>query len=75
MNIDQCKNCGNDLEKIETEFICKGCNKRYISKAYCPKDESELEKLAACGSISYWCNKSNELKSRKDVIYKLEEVK
>ena len=75
MNINQCKNCGNDLEKIGNEYICKSCNKKYIKNTYCPKDGSELEKLAACGAVSYWCNKCNELKSRKDVIYRLEEVK
>ncbi|MGL4909692.1 MAG: zinc-ribbon domain-containing protein [Cetobacterium sp.] len=44
-----------------------------IKKAYCPECGEELEKLAACGSLSFWCNKCNELKSRKTVIYKSEE--
>ncbi|MGL5989399.1 YfgJ family double zinc ribbon protein [Cetobacterium sp.] len=43
-----------------------------IKKAYCSECGSELEKLAACGSLSFWCNKCNELKSRKTVIYKVE---
>ncbi|MDX8336139.1 zinc ribbon domain-containing protein [Candidatus Cetobacterium colombiensis] len=73
--MDKCLNCGNELEKIGNEYVCKVCKKRYIKKAYCPIDKSELEKLAACGSISYWCNTCNELKSRKDAIYKLEEIK
>ncbi|MGL4947285.1 MAG: zinc-ribbon domain-containing protein [Cetobacterium sp.] len=45
-----------------------------IKKAYCPECGSELEKLAACGSLSFWCNKCNELKSRKTVIYKVEKI-
>ncbi|MGL5088506.1 MAG: zinc-ribbon domain-containing protein [Cetobacterium sp.] len=45
-----------------------------MKKAYCPECGSELEKLAACGSLSFWCNKCNELKSRKTVIYKVEKT-
>lgn len=73
--MEECLNCKKKLEKIENRYICKACNKQYIKKAYCPIDNSELEKLAACGSVSYWCNKCNELKSKRDVVYKLEEVK
>lgn len=73
--MENCPNCKSELIKNGNEYICKNCNKKYLKKVYCPKDGSELEKLAACGSISYWCNKCNELKSRKDIIYKLEEIK
>lgn len=73
--MDICLNCGETLEKIGNEYICKKCGKKYVKKAHCPKDKEELEKLAACGSVSYWCNRCNELKSRKDVIYSLEEIK
>ncbi|MGL6120504.1 MAG: zinc-ribbon domain-containing protein [Fusobacteriaceae bacterium] len=45
-----------------------------IKKAYCSECGDKLEKLAACGSLSFWCNKCNELKSKKTVIYKVEKI-
>ncbi|MGL5637714.1 MAG: zinc ribbon domain-containing protein [Cetobacterium sp.] len=71
MENQKCLECGCELEKIGNEYICKSCEAKYIKKAYCPDCGSGLEKLAACGSLSYWCNKCNELKSRKAIIQKL----
>lgn len=45
-------------------------NKEY----YCPDCNSKLEKLAACGSTSYFCNNCKKLISRKR-IFKEEEEK
>jgi transposase-like protein len=37
---------------------------------YCPNCSSELEKISSCGSVGYFCNKCNELISRKRILSK-----
>ncbi|TCS43787.1 zinc-ribbon domain-containing protein [Reinekea marinisedimentorum] len=34
----------------------------------CPKCNSELEELRACGAVNYFCNSCNELVSKRSVI-------
>jgi len=35
---------------------------------YCPNCRSELEEISSCGSVGYFCNKCNELISRKRIL-------
>lgn len=45
-----------------------------MSKFCCPKCNSQLEEIAACGSVSYFCNHCNELVSRSQML-KEEDIK
>lgn len=35
---------------------------------YCPECNSKLEKIEACGSKSYFCNKCKKLISKKGIL-------
>jgi len=70
----KCPSCGGEVEKIEKGYQCKACGKKYVKRAKCPECGEKLEMLRACGATNLWCNKCNELKSKKEAIYYLEEV-
>ncbi|MFA9396720.1 MAG: zinc-ribbon domain-containing protein [Clostridiaceae bacterium] len=39
-------------------------------KFYCPDCKKELERISACGSVSYFCNNCNKLISRSKMLSK-----
>lgn len=62
-----CPKCSRPLEWYEGSYRCDDCDVTYNKVAFCPKCEAELEKLQACGSVSYFCNRCNEMKSKSAV--------
>lgn len=73
MKIEVCPTCNHDLIKNGNTYSCTNCNKELIKVSYCPTCNDKLEKLAACGSVSFWCNSCNELKSKKEISTTFEE--
>ncbi len=71
-----CPRCNKELKKDNTTGIyrCEECDKDYKIAGLCDKCGSKVEKLAACGSVSFWCHTCNELKSKSTVKKILEEV-
>ena len=37
-------------------------------KYYCPKCSSELEKIASCGTVGYFCNSCRNLVSKSKIL-------
>ncbi len=71
--MDKCKNCGGELiKKYDNIYVCDTCNKEYIKNRYCEKCGEKLELIAGCGAVNFFCNKCNELKSKKSGIEKFE---
>ncbi|MGL5292062.1 MAG: zinc ribbon domain-containing protein [Vibrionaceae bacterium] len=59
------------LTPASAELRCEHCEKTYIKQNICPQCHNELEKLQACGAVSYFCQTCNELKSKSHVIHSL----
>ncbi|WP_394250607.1 zinc ribbon domain-containing protein [Vibrio profundi] len=74
MNENQCPKCNQDLT-WNGRYECGKCKTHYTKLAYCPDCDSQLEKLQACGSASYFCNGDcNELKSKSRVKFEFQPV-
>ncbi|MGO1296623.1 MAG: zinc ribbon domain-containing protein [Vibrio sp.] len=64
---NECPQCQQVLQWRDGNYLCQSCQQHYLKQAYCPTCHSQLEKLQACGSVSYFCNTCNELKSKSTV--------
>ncbi|WP_413285075.1 zinc ribbon domain-containing protein [Vibrio sp. MA40-2] len=64
---NSCPTCNSELQWDAGSYQCTECNITYSKLAFCPSCEAELEKLQACGSVSYFCNTCNEMKSKSAV--------
>jgi hypothetical protein len=62
-----CPKCSKELEWVSGSYHCSDCTITYNKVAFCPACDSELEKLQACGAVSYFCNTCNETKSKSAV--------
>jgi len=73
--ITQCPKCEHYLERSgELKRHCKGCDSNFKLLLNCSECGDEIERLKACGAVSFWCNECNELKSKSGVKYTIEEV-
>ncbi|MEI8632385.1 zinc ribbon domain-containing protein [Vibrio sp. PP-XX7] len=63
MSDRQCPQCAETFI-WDGQYYCSQCQHHYKKTAYCPDCQAELEKLSACGAVSYFCNSCNELKSK-----------
>lgn len=61
-----CPECQEELS-WDGEYLCKKCQKHYKKLVYCPDCDAQMEKLQACGAVSYFCPQCNELKSKSRV--------
>ncbi|KLV11135.1 MULTISPECIES: zinc ribbon domain-containing protein [Photobacterium] len=59
-----CPECQTEMHWHDNHYHCEDCGKNWRKQAYCPDCAAQLEKLAACGAASYFCNQCNELKSK-----------
>lgn len=50
---------------------CPHCAQPILWNAHCDSCDGLLEKLAACGSVSYFCPACNSLKSRRSLTWRL----
>ncbi|KMV31261.1 DNA ligase [Photobacterium swingsii] len=64
---NKCPCCHSELAWQANQYRCETCQTTLIKQAFCPDCDTELEKLQACGSASYFCNSCNELKSKSRV--------
>ncbi|WP_075763669.1 zinc ribbon domain-containing protein [Photobacterium proteolyticum] len=67
MSENRCPACQDELNWKDGQYYCDTCQHPVRKRAFCPDCDSELEKLQACGSASYFCNSCNELKSKSRV--------
>ncbi|MBL4829224.1 MAG: zinc ribbon domain-containing protein [Aliivibrio sp.] len=64
MTENHCPKCEGSLDWKNSDYYCESCEQGYKKVAPCPDCATEMEKLQACGSVSYFCNSCNELKSK-----------
>jgi len=73
--ITQCPKCKHELERSgELKRHCRGCDSHFKLLVHCAECGDEIERLKACGAVSFWCNECNELKSKSGAKYTIEEV-
>lgn len=67
-----CPKCNAELQRSgELKRHCESCNLHFKIAIHCAQCGDELERLKACGAVSLWCDKCNELKSKSTAIYTL----
>ncbi|SJN57987.1 hypothetical protein VR7878_02588 [Vibrio ruber DSM 16370] len=71
MSQNQCPTCHGELE-WDGQYYCPACVIHYRKVAYCPDCQTELERLQACGAVSYFCPQCNEQKSKRHPELRLE---
>lgn len=54
--------------KILISFKLTKVGDKVEKEYYCPECNSKLEKIAGCGSISYFCEKCKKLISKKKIL-------
>ncbi|MBF8999126.1 MULTISPECIES: zinc ribbon domain-containing protein [Vibrio] len=67
MSMNKCPICHKELTWEGPHYLCGECARHFKKVAFCPTCDNELEKLQACGSVSYFCPTCNELKSKSTV--------
>ncbi|GAB6098324.1 zinc ribbon domain-containing protein [Halanaerocella petrolearia] len=79
-----CKECNNIMrtktEDGEKKYFCKYCDDhtRYEIKDvrnFCDRCGEQVEVIKGCGSISFFCDNCNELRSKKKVETKYFDLK
>ncbi|UJF18952.1 zinc ribbon domain-containing protein [Vibrio sp. SS-MA-C1-2] len=63
----QCPMCEQELTWQGDGYYCQSCQDHFNKVAFCPKCDQQVEKLKACGAVSYFCNHCNELQSKSKV--------
>lgn len=67
-----CPHCQQALERCgELKRRCTHCDVHFDIKIDCNKCGEPIQRLKACGAVSFWCDKCNELKSKSSAIYRL----
>lgn len=62
--INQCPTCQIELDWVDGHYHCPKCATTYSKHAFCQTCASELERLAACGAVSYFCPQCKGLASK-----------
>lgn len=62
--MNQCPDCQSELAYQDGNYACPDCHVEFSKHAFCDICDHELERLNACGSVSYFCNQCNQLKSK-----------
>ena len=71
----QCPKCDHELQRSGIQKRhCPACNSDFELHAACETCGDELQRLQACGAVNFWCDKCNELKSKKTAVYTLQEL-
>ena len=67
-----CPKCSHELQRSgELKRHCEACNSNFKLVIRCSECGDEIERLKACGAVSFWCNQCNELKSKSSADYTL----
>jgi len=65
-----CPQCEQTLQHSgDLKRRCEPCNSDFKLLITCSECGDEIERLRACGAVSFWCNSCNELKSKASAIY------
>ncbi|WP_119393772.1 zinc ribbon domain-containing protein [Salinibius halmophilus] len=72
--MNQCPDCKTELEYQDGNYACASCQTLFSKHAFCDTCDSELERLAACGAVSYFCKPCNQLKSKSTARYEFRPV-
>jgi len=59
-----CPDCSGTLEGQGLKRTCPECKRIFEMEYHCEVCGEAPEKIASCGSVSWFCNSCNELKSR-----------
>ena len=62
-----CPTDGTLLESRGKHWHCATCQTLFRLRGVCADCGAELERIAACGASSWFCNQCNELKSKSAV--------
>lgn len=54
----------------QDSYQCHACQLIFHQLAFCPDCQYEVAKIQACGAVSYFCSKCNELKSKSRITFK-----
>ncbi|MEJ6079057.1 zinc ribbon domain-containing protein [Vibrio sp. 1-Bac 57] len=67
-----CPDCESELANSgELKRHCPSCNSDFVVNVCCRECGQPLQRLKACGAVSFWCDHCNELKSKSTAIYNL----
>lgn len=66
----QCPTCREEV-KSEEGSVCLVCAVKYHKAPFCPECYDPLERLKACGNVSYYCNGCRMQKSRSTIKWRL----
>jgi len=69
--MNQCPICKENLD-WKGAYFCTYCDQYFVKIAVCPDCTGNMEKLAACGALNYFCPKCNELKSKSRISFRFE---
>lgn len=69
----ECPKCAHALIRSgELKRRCESCQGDFKLHIACNECGDEIERLKACGAVSFWCNNCNELKSKSSAVYTLQ---
>ena len=67
-----CTDCQSELQRSgELKYHCVDCDSDFIVHVDCADCHQPLQRLKACGAVSFWCEQCNELKSKSTAVYSL----
>lgn len=53
----------------QDSYQCHTCQLTFNQSAFCPDCQNEVDKIQACGAVSYFCPSCNELKSKSRIRF------
>jgi len=70
MASQDCPTCNAELERSgELKRHCNECHSDFKIEITCRECGDVLQRLKACGAVSFWCEKCNEQKSKSTAVY------
>ncbi|GAA4497735.1 zinc ribbon domain-containing protein [Pseudaeromonas paramecii] len=60
------------LDPRRSETSCTQCGKAFRLTPHCPDCDSELERVQACGAVDFFCNRCNNLVSKRAARYDIQ---
>jgi len=65
-----CPQCEQPLQHSgDLKRHCEPCQRDFKLLISCHECGHEIERLRACGAVSFWCPHCNELKSKSSAVY------
>lgn len=64
-----CQKEGLDPRRQATR--CTACGAAYTLKPFCSQCDDELERVQACGAVDFFCNRCNNLVSKRSARFEI----